>query len=85
VHEFTAHDKQQRLEFAARAKHEKVRMHNIWFTFSLGWHSEQAKCAILGFRNPRMSIGKMHHAPKLTVWVAISSHGDGFPLGKIGI
>jgi hypothetical protein len=38
VHELTARDKQQRLEFAAWAEHKEVTMHNVWFSDEAHFH-----------------------------------------------
>jgi hypothetical protein len=74
LHELNACDKQQRLEFPAWGEHEEVTVVFRLGTFSLGWHSEQVEYALFGIRKSTCAHREVHYAPKITVWVAISSH-----------
>jgi hypothetical protein len=74
----TVQNKHQRMAFAEWALNNEVLFNNVWFS--------EAHCHLHGVvnkqnmqfsvsENPCEIHGKVHHARRITVWVAISSHG----------
>jgi hypothetical protein len=67
------------MTFAKWAQNNEVSFNNVWFSDEVHIHLDGAvNKQILQFwasGNPRVIHEKVHHAPRITVWVAISSHG----------
>jgi hypothetical protein len=82
VHELTACDKQQRLEFGVWAEDEEVTRHNVWFSDETHFHSDgivnMENVCFWASGNPNALIEKMHHALKITVGIAIANKWDQF-------
>jgi len=79
LHGLTARDKQSRLEFAEWTQREQMTMHNVWFSdeahFHLNGVVNKQNVRFWASENPYVISEKVRHAPRVTVWVAISSHG----------
>jgi hypothetical protein len=66
----TAQNKDKKMAFAEWAQNNEVSF-NVWFSDEVNKQTVQFWAS----ENPRVIHGKVHHAPRITVWVTISSHG----------
>jgi hypothetical protein len=74
----TIQNKHQRMIFAEWALNNEVLFNNVWFSDKAHVDMDGVvnKMSDFGRReNPRVIHEKLHHAPRITAWVAISSHG----------
>ena len=75
----TAANKHQRLAFAEWAVNQDVLLNNVWFSDEAHFHLDgvvnKQNVRFWAFENPHVLHEKVHHAPRITVWAAISSHG----------
>jgi hypothetical protein len=80
----TVQTKHQRMVFAEWAQNNEVSFNNAWFSDESHFHLDvvvnKQNVQFWASDNPRVIREKVHHAPRITVWVAISIHG---PLGPI--
>jgi hypothetical protein len=79
MQKLTDFSKQQILEFCTWAEHGEAILHNVWFSDEAHFHLDgvvnRQNVRFWGSENPHMLTERMHYAPKITVWAAISSHG----------
>jgi hypothetical protein len=72
------------MAFAEWAQNNEVSFRNVWFSDEAHFHLfcmvNKKKVQFLASENPPVIREKVQHAPNITMWVAISSHG---PLGLI--
>jgi hypothetical protein len=74
----TVQNKHQRLAFAERVENNEVLFNSVWFSDEAHFHfSGEVSKQNVRFRasgNPHVIHGKVQHASRITVWVAISGH-----------
>lgn len=79
VHRLTNDQMQERLVFAYWAEDKQQTFNNVWFSDEAHFHLDgvvnKQNVRFWANENPRLIHEKDHHAPRITVWVAISSHG----------
>jgi hypothetical protein len=67
------------MAFAERAQNNEVSFNNVWFSdeahFNFDCEVNKQNVRFWASENTRVIHEKVHHAPRMTVWVAISSHG----------
>jgi hypothetical protein len=71
--------KHQRMTFAEWAQNNEVSFNNVWFSDEAHFHLDgvfnKQTVWFWPSENPCVIHEKVHHASRITVWVAISSHG----------
>jgi hypothetical protein len=71
----TAENKDQKMAFAEWAQNNEVSFNNVLFSDEANFHLDgEVKKQTVQFwasENPRVIHGKVHHAPRITVWVTI--------------
>jgi hypothetical protein len=74
----TVQNKHQKMAFVEWAQNNEVSFNNVWFSDEMHFHldgvANKQNVQFLSSENPRV-IHEVHHAPKITVWVTVSSHG----------
>jgi hypothetical protein len=70
-------NKNQRMVFAEWAQNNEVSFNNVWFSDEahLDGVVNKQNVRFWASEHPRVIHEKVHHASRITVWVAISSHG----------
>jgi hypothetical protein len=67
------------MAFAEWARNKEVSFNNTWYSDETHFHMDgvvnKQNMQFWASENPRVIHEKVHHAPRITVWVAISSHG----------
>jgi hypothetical protein len=67
------------MAFAEWAQNNEVSFNNVWFSDEAHFHLDgvvnKQNARFLVAENPCVIRKNVHHAPRITVWVAISSHG----------
>jgi hypothetical protein len=69
----------RRMEFAECAQNNEASFYNIWFSDEAHFHLDglvnEQNVRFWVSENPHMIHEKVHHTPRITVWVTISIHG----------
>jgi hypothetical protein len=67
------------MAFGEWAQNNEVSFSNVWFCdeahFNLDGVVNKQNVQLWAPENPHVIHEKVHHSPRITVWVAISSHG----------
>jgi hypothetical protein len=75
----TVQNKHQRMIFAEWAQNNEVSFKNVWFFDKAHYHMDgvvnKLNVRFWASEYPRVIHEKVHHATRITVWVATSSHG----------
>jgi hypothetical protein len=76
---FTVQNKQKRMAFPEWTQNNEASLNNVWFPDEAHLHLDDVvnkqNMRFGESQNPRVVHEKVDHAPRITVWVAISSHG----------
>jgi hypothetical protein len=76
----TAQNKHQRMAFAEWAQNKEVSVNNVWFSDEVHFHLNgvvnKRNLRFWESENPHVIHENVYHTPRITVWVAISSHGQ---------
>lgn len=66
------------MAFAEWAQNNQVSFNDVWFSDETHFHLDalvnKQNVLLLTSENPRMIHEKVRHAPRITLWVAISCH-----------
>jgi hypothetical protein len=69
----------QRMAFAEWARNNEASFNNVWFSDEAHFHLDgvvnKHNVRFWASENPRVIHEKVRHAPRITAWVASSSHG----------
>jgi hypothetical protein len=75
-YKLTVQNKHQRMTFSEWAQNAEISFNNVWFSDEAHFHLDgvvnKQNVRFWASENPRMIHEKVHHAPRITVWVTIS-------------
>jgi hypothetical protein len=81
--EISVQNKHQRMAFAERAQNNGASFNNVWFSDEAHYHLDgevKQNVRFWASENPLVIHDKVRHAPRITVWATVTSHGPLRPI-----
>jgi hypothetical protein len=82
----TVQNKHQTMAFAEWAQNNEISFNNVWFSDEAHFHLDgvvnKQNARFWASENLNVIHKKVYHAPRIKMWVAISSHGLLWPFEK---